>query len=294
MDKNNAVARFGADTVGAMGIGAANMLHSTVLGGGGYILGALGRGVEAISPFSGLDKEATRQREQLRALGYLPRRLLPNTRVYNDSWLTSAAKGSLSLKNFLDEYVIDPARTYMLGEDPTKLAKVMEGTGSVLGFLLAGAGANYLAGLPSWAGWVGGLTKGGLESLSEAGGFLADAYKRGQYGDAALAAATNNLAANVLVNSALELGGRGLSSIVNNALPQTIHPFFNRVVEGAGEVLNEIFQEPSQHVIEEASTNSLNNCTGFWTNELWESTKKWPEAFVELAPETALSTIIAT
>ncbi len=72
--QNNAVARFGADTVGAMGVGAANMLNSTVLGGAGLLLGGLGRGVEAISPFSGLDEEATRELERLRAFGYLSRR----------------------------------------------------------------------------------------------------------------------------------------------------------------------------------------------------------------------------
>ena len=108
------------------------MLNSTVLGGGGYILGALGRGVEAISPFSGLDKEATRRRERLRALSYLPRRLLPNTRVYNDSWLTSAAKATLGLYNRLDKS-LQQARTYALSEHPSGLANGMMVTGMLVG-----------------------------------------------------------------------------------------------------------------------------------------------------------------
>ena len=40
--------------LGAFGLGGANMLNNTIFGGlGGQVLGWLGSGVEAVSPFSG-------------------------------------------------------------------------------------------------------------------------------------------------------------------------------------------------------------------------------------------------
>ncbi len=63
-------------------------------------------------------------------------------------------------------------------------------------------------------------------------------------------------------------------------------------------------QEPSQHVIEQAAMNSLQNGTGFFfgggdnilqqigNSELVQSAKQWPEIFTQLAPTVASSTAL--
>ena len=79
----------------AFGIGAANMVNDTVVGGLlGYVPGALGRGVEYISPFSGENKKNQEAIAWLKSRG-IDRELLADIPTYEDSWLTSGAKSAL-------------------------------------------------------------------------------------------------------------------------------------------------------------------------------------------------------
>ncbi len=248
-----------ADTLGAFSLGAGKMANDTLVGGTGYGLGVLGRAVEAISPWSGEDEEETLRRMKLRALG-VSRRIMPTTRVYNDSWLTSGAKGVLGFHNAIEDE-INALRKDWIGDNPSRIAELFEGSGSSFGFMASRAA---LASNPITALFA----LSGLEALSEAGGFMGDAYRRGMYDKGALSTATKSLGTNFLLNMALDYGTSRLSPYVRN-----IQNPYKRWAAGAGaEILNEIMQEPSQHVIENAALNSLNNGTGF-TGELWDSSK---------------------
>ena len=57
-------------------------------------------------------------------------------------------------------------------------------------------------------------------------------------------------------------------------------------VKTGAELLNETVHEPTRHVIEEASMNSLNNGTGYFSGTGKEHAEV-PQIFVELAPEVA-------
>ena len=205
--------------------------------------------------------------------------MLPSTRVYRDSWLTSGAKATLGLHNSLEDF-LNELRTKTLGENPSRIAELFEGSGSSFGFMLSRAAlaSNPLTAL---------LIHSGLEALSEAGGFMGDAYRNGQYDNGALGTATNSFASNFILNAALDR----LTSRLSPYVQGIENPYVKRIAEGASEVLNEILQEPSQHVIEQAATNSLNNGTGFLP-ELGESAKEWPAIFKELAPSVAGSTAL--
>ena len=150
------------------------------------------------------------------------------------------------------------------------------GAGSIYGFLLAG---NLLGSNP----FTKAIASGGLESLSEAGGFLADAYRNGQDNDKALANSFFNFGTNAVVNIGLDwllapfgILNTSLKDVNSIKRPflrnmasriQSIkNPYLRKIVtsglETGQEILNETFQEPSQRLIEEASMNSLNNGTG--------------------------------
>lgn len=263
------------DTAGAFALGAANMLNNTLVGGTGLVLGGMGRGVEAISPFSGRDNELYNQLLDFGTSGERAEELAP----YEDSWLTSAAKGSLAVHNSIDDTLKD-WRTQIIGENPSQLAEIFEGTGSSIAFLLAGLllGHSPLAGA---------LIAGSTESLSEAGGFLGDAYRQGQYDNGALSTAGKNFLANLALNT-------GLNATIGRFNPKIDaikNPFKRWAVGGLAEIGNELLQEPSQQVIEQASQNSLNNGTDF-SSELWQSAQQWPEMFAKLAPTVAASTAL--
>ena len=264
------------DTLGAFGIGVANMLNNTVLGGTALGLGNLGRVTEAISPFSGWDNDTL---AHLANLGLTPDEAYQIS-PYRDSWLTSMGKGTLAVHNAIDDTLKD-ARTQVIGNNPSFLARGMEGFGSNIGFLLSALlfGSNPL---------TAALASGGLESISEAGGMLADAYRNGQYDNGAIGAANKSFLANLVLNTGLDyaLGpfGKATEGIKN--------PITRYLASGLTEILNEEFQEPSQEVIEQAAMNSLNNGTGFLP-ELGQSIKQWPETFTQLAPEVAFSTLLS-
>ena len=238
----------------------------------------------------------------------MPTRLIPDARVYNDSWLTTLGKGALATKNAIDDYLIDPARTYLLGENPNILAQIAEGAGSISGYILAGK----LFGLPALKPLAAASILGGLEASSEAGSFLADAYKRGQFGDEALKKAGWNLLTNAGLNIGLDYFLSPFGKIAGGVTGgEVTNPYFRRVVQrinsiknpylrklargsiiGGSEVLNELFQEPSQQLIGEASTNALNNDVGYW-GELGRLLPTWPKRFVELAPTVGASTALS-
>lgn len=264
-----------ADTAGAFTLGAANMLNDTVVGGTGYLLGNLGRGVEYISPFSGRSNSTV---NALLDAGYTLNQI-ESIAPYEDNWLTSAAKGTLYAHNTFQD-AIDDTRTRWLGEDPSKLARISEGSGSSIGFMLAGLlmGSNLL---------TSAIMAGSSEALSEAGGFMGDAYRNGQYDNGALGAANKSFLANAVLNTGLDYHLAPYGKLTENIA----NPFKRYAYGTIGEVLNEILQEPSQHVIEEAAKNSLNNGTGFMP-ELGQSIQQWPELFAQLAPEVAVSTLL--
>ena len=262
---------------GAFGLGAASMANNTLVGGLGYGLANLGRGVEWISPYSG-EGISENNRGLLRLLGYSDEEV-NKMAPYEDSWITSGAKNVLSAQNAVDDWIKEQ-RYDLLGDNPTMGARVSEGAGSSIGYMLSmlATRAN-----PLLAAAVGGVG----EALSEAGGFMGDAYREGQYDKGAISAANKGFAANALLNTGLNIALSpfgGLAGKIENPV--------GRYVVGTGqEVLNEMLQEPSQNVIEQAAKNSLNNQTGF-LSELGESVKQWPEMFAQIAPEVAGSTLL--
>ena len=281
---------------GAAGIGAANMVNDTVFGGGGLVLGDIGRGVEYKSPLSGRDENMV---HELTNAGFTEEeinQLVP----YIDSWVTSLAKKSLDTHNYFSGHLTD-WRNQLLGDNPTFAARVAEGAGSSLGFMGLGYLGAGLAAAPGWAGLIGAGISGGLESLSEAGGFLGDAYANGMY-DKGLGVANQSLLANAGLNIGLDL----LTGPFSPYTRGTINPYKRFIYGTLGEVANELLQEPSQQVIEQAATNSLNKNSDFFSlsnfknNELVNSFlgrneyqgQGWTDMFNQLAPEVALSTLL--
>ena len=262
---------------GAFGLGAASMANNTLVGGLGYGLANLGRVVEWISPYSG-ETISDNDRTILYMNGYTDDKI-NQIAPYQDSWITSGAKNVLSAQNVVDDWIKEQ-RDDLLGDNPTMGARVSEGAGSSIGYMLSmlATRAN-----PLLAAAVGGVG----EALSEAGGFMGDAYREGQYDKGAISAANKGFAANALLNTGLNIALSpfgGLAGKIENPV--------GRYVVGTGqEVLNEMLQEPSQNVIEQAAKNSLNNGTGF-LSELGESAKQWPEMFAQIAPEVAGSTLL--
>ena len=266
-----------ADTVGAFGLGAGKMMNDTIVGGTGLILGGLGRGVEAISPFSGWDNDTL---THLANLGLTPQQAYEIS-PHRDSWLTSAAKGTLGIHNAIEDQ-INSLRTSMLGDNPSKVAEVLEGSGSSIGFLLSGLllGSNP---------FTGALWAGASEALSEAGGFMGDAYRQGMYDNGALSTAGKSFLANLILNT-------GLNATVgrfNPYIDAIKNPFVRWGLTFPAEQINELLQEPSQQVIQQAAQNSLANGTDFLP-ELGQSVKQWPELFTQLAPTVAASTFLTT
>ena len=262
---------------GAFAIGAGNMLNNTLVGGTGYGLANLGRLVEFISPFSG-EGISDNDRLAMYRLGYdddFINREFPR----QDSWVTSGAKGVLSAQNAIDDSLSE-ARQDLLGDNPTMAARISEGGGSSIGYTLAGLA---LGGNPLMKAIISGVG----EALSEAGGQLGDAYREGMYDKGAIGAINKGFLANAALNTGLEYLAGPFGKI-----PGKIENPVGRYAAGTvGEIINEILQEPSQNVIEEAVKNSMNNGTGF-LSELGESAKKWPETFAQLAPEVAGSTLL--
>ena len=263
-----------ADSVGAFGIGMGNMANDTVVGGLGWILGNIGAGVEKISPFSGTDTEAL---DTLMRAG-VSDEVINSLPLYRDSWFTTGAKGTLWVHNRLEDQ-LNALRTSWLGKNPSWLAEVSEGSGSSFGFM---AVKKLLESNPLTAI----LAHSGLEALSEAGGFMGDAYRNGMY-DRAIGTANKSFATNFLLNAALDYGTGRFSKTIQGIQ----NPYKKWAAETASEIVNEILQEPSQHVIEEAALNSMRNDTGY-LGELGQSVQKWPEIFAQLAPSVASSTAL--
>ena len=270
--------------LGALGLGAAGMANNTLIGGTGLALGNIGRMVESVSPWSG-DPLNEHDRNLFYKLGYSTdeiNKLVP----YEDSWITSAAKGTLGLHNSIDD-TLNNWEHDLLGDNPTFEANVAKGTGSSFGYMGAGAALSALSGGVTPLAWALGM--GGSEALSEAGGFLADAYKNGQYDNGAIAAADKDFLANMALNTTLDYALSPFGTFASKAKTP-----LGRVARGMlSEQVNELLQEPSQQVIEHAATNSLNNGTGFMS-ELGESAKQWPETFMQLAPEVSASTALTS
>lgn len=262
---------------GAFGIGTANMANNTLVGGTGYGLGNLGRFVEWLSPFSG-ETITPNDRRALANIGYNAEQI-NQLAPYEDSWITSGAKGVLSAHNAIEDSLND-WRAELLGDNPTTLAKMAEGSGSSIGYMLA---ALALGTTPLGSS----LIAGAGEALSEAGGFMGDAYRNGQYDNGALSTANKGFAANAVLNTGLNY----LLSPFGKIAGKIENPVARYLVGTGTETLNELLQEPSQQVIEQAATNSLNNGTGFMS-ELGESVKQLPEIFPQLAPEVAGSTLM--
>ena len=265
------------DTLGAFGIGVGSMLNNSVVGGAGLALGNVGRAVEYISPFSGWDEDTL---THLANLGMTPEEAYEIS-PYRDSWATSLAKGTLAVHNAFDDALKD-ARTQMLGTDPSTLAKIFEGSGSSIGFLLTGLlmGQNPIT-KAIWSGVS--------EALSEAGGFMGDAYRNGQYDNGAIGTADKMFLANAALNSLLNVTlGR-----FNPRVDAIKNPFTRWGVGSIAEMINELVQEPSQQIIEQAATSSLNNQTGFMS-ELGQALPNWWSTFKEIAPETAASTLLTS
>lgn len=271
--------------LGAGAIGAGNMLNNTVFGGLGQFLGTLGAGVEYVSPFSG--NQDNKVLELMRAgVPYdTATQIFPN----RDSWLTSLGKGSLEIQNAIAEPLAN-ARQQLLGDNPTLAAQIAEGTGSSLGFLLAGLGGKALAGGSNLAGAI---AAGATEALSESGGTLGEAYRQGMYDNGGLAAANKSFAANVALNSILD-------TTLGRFAPYTEkirNPITRFAAQTGGQVINELLQEPSQQVIEKASERNIYSNENFLP-ALVKSTfgdengQNWWTAAKQVAPSVVGSTLL--
>ena len=271
--------------LGAAGIGAGNMLNNTVFGGAGQILGTLGAGVEYISPFSGNQNDKVMDAMRLGVPYETAKQLYPNI----DSWLTSLGKGSLEIQNAIAE-PLSNARQSLLGDNPTLAAQIAEGTGSSLGFMLAGLGGRALAGGSNIAG---ALASGLTEALSESGGTLGEAYRQGRYDDGGLATANKSLAANAMLNFALD-------SSLGRFAPHTEkirNPFTRFGVQTGEQIINELLQEPSQQVIEKAANRDLYGGEDF-IPALGKATlgdengENWLSTLGQVAPSVVGSTLL--
>ena len=268
---------------GAFGLGGLSMINDTLFGGTlGGGLSALGRGVEWISPFSG-ENITPNDKMYLASLGYTPEQIA-EMYPHEDSWLTSLGKGSLELQNTNRDYINEWEHD-LLGDNPTPLAKMARGAGTSVGFMGTAAALSALGGGFTPLNFALGM--GGSEALAETGGFLGDAYRSGRYDDEVLSTAGKNFLTNMALNTTLDY----FLSPVGKVASKVANPV-GRYLAGTGsQIVNELLQEPSQQVIEQASMNSLNNGTGF-LSELGESAKQWPEMFNQLAPEVTGSTLI--
>ena len=275
---------------GAFALGTGNMINNTLTGGGGWLLGNLGRGIEYISPFSGRDDNTI---NSLLNAGYTLDeidQIYPN----EDSWVTSVAKATLYAHNAIDDSLQD-WRNDLLGDNPTLAARVAEGSGSSIGFLLAGLAASYLGATTGLAGLFGAGVSGGLESISEVGKFMGDAYRNGLYDKGALGTANKDFLANLALNTGLNYTVGAFNPYIRGI----VNPVNRWLASTAGETVNELLQEPSQQTIEQAATHSLNTNSDFLPN-LYDSTmgngtfegKGWLDTAQQLAPEVALSTLL--
>ena len=279
-ENDNPLYTLYANTAAPFAIGAANMVNDTVLGGSGLILGNLGRGVEAISPFSGRDEELATYLSKWGANKDYINQVAP----YRDSWLTSASKGVLGVHNYVSD-ALDSYEQKVIGDNPNAWQRNFRGAGSVLGFLATGALAHSNPLLSA-------LLMGGSEALAEAGSFYADAYRNGQDMDKALWTANKSLAANTVLNTGLNFVLSPFGKLAGKIDPAT-SPYKRYIVESLLEgLLNEPLQETSQQTIEKAAQDTLQGNNGFMSN-LGERIKEWPQNFMEIAPETATSTLLA-
>ena len=266
----------------AFGIGLSNMVNDTVFGGLGYLAGLAGRGVEAVSPFSGSQDDDAM--DLIRA-GVPPEKAM-ELYPHEDSWITSLAKASLNARNYLSDNIQD-WRSQVMGDNPSMAAQIAEGSGSSIGFMGLGLLASAAAATPGIGALIGALTKGGLESLSETGGQFADAYRAGLYDDGALSNATKSFVSNAILNT-------GLNYTVGQFNPKFAairNPITRFLAQTGGEVANEILQEPSQQTIERAAARDLYNNEDFLP-ALVDEAKEWPQTFTELLPSVAGSTLV--
>ncbi|MBQ3586256.1 MAG: hypothetical protein II964_06020, partial [Synergistaceae bacterium] len=277
-DNNNSNESSLGSLLSAFGIGASNMVNNTVLGGVlGQFPGFLGSYVEKFSPFSGEQNEDVLR---LVKMGF-PLKEAREIYPYRDSWLTSLGKSSLALNNYIGDYIQD-WRNNTIGDNPTYAEQAVEGAGSSVGFM----GTGLLTALGTGNPFLGAIASGATEALSESGGVLADAYRQGMYREG-LEAANKSFLANLALNSVLNafLGpfSKGTAAIRN--------PITRHLAGTAGQVLNEIIQEPSQKVIENAANESLNN-GGEFVSALGGQIPQWGDYFSELAPSVTASTLI--
>ena len=124
-ENDNPLYTLYANTAAPFAIGAANMVNDTVLGGSGLILGNLGRGVEAISPFSGYDLERAKRLLRLGITDF------NNADLYKDSWLTSASKGVLGVHNYVSD-ALDSYEQKVIGDNPNAMQELMKGAGALV------------------------------------------------------------------------------------------------------------------------------------------------------------------
>ena len=174
------------------------------------------------------------------------------------------------------------------GENPHFVSDVASGVGSSLGFMLAGAGAMGAASKLGRVGQLaaGAFTEGGLEALTEAGGFLTEAQAQGQY-DKGLSAANKSFVSNAGLNMLLNLAGGRYNPYLDK-----IPGFAGWLAKTAAEVGEEaLLQEPLQGVIESAASKTLQNGGDFLPN-LWESLKEYPEILQQVGPSSAASTAL--
>ena len=262
-------------------LGTTSSLHNSLTGLLGLTSQNLGRLVENYSPFSGRNQNLY---NVLVDYGISPdeaEQLVP----YQNSYLSDFANFITGYNSDVQKALSD-TRSQYLGDNPSFWQSALEGSGTSIGFMGAGALANSIAGP-----LAGLLTHGASEALAETGEFMTNAYDQGKFNDS-LGVSNKNFLTNLALNNTLDYFLGWFSPIFQNSSPNPLIRYGGAFL---GEEANELLQEPSQKVIQNASINELNQGDGF-LNNLYDSAVNAPDNWwfyaKNLAPEVAASTAI--
>lgn len=261
------------------GIGVGQTANDTVIGGAGLLTGGLGKLFDS----GGVSNE---ERDELRNAGFSDEEI-DNYFPLEESWLSKKAQDILSVRNYIADS-LNRASLENVGDNPTLLARTLRGAGTSAPFAAAGLLMSNLGGGALSRGLLGALTSGGLESLTEAGGFLGEQYRNGQYNNGAVGNAWKDAITNFVLNTGLDFSVGRFAPYIQ-ALPNGGERF---IYGGLAEIANELLQEPSQQVIEQAAQNAQAKGTPFMSELQQDFNTNWKNYFEQLAPEVAGSTAL--
>lgn len=268
----------------AFGYGVLDFGNSLFLGGLAQASKNLGRIPEWLNWTSG-ESISPEGRARLIRSGYSPAEI-DQMFPYEKSWLSQGGD-ILAKQGAINKETIGNWETEALGDNPSTVLRSIRGTGTTLGSVIAGIAAALATGGNPLAGAA---AMGAIEAGAESGGVTIDAQRKGLLDNGGVGAANNTFLANVVLNTMLDYTLGGPFGRFAGKVKNPVARFGTRI---ASEVTNELLQETTQGVIEQAANNQMDNGTNFLP-ELGKEFTKWPDYFSEVAPETALSTLMTS